>query len=79
MDPSHQDIARDGTKPEHIHLFASRAKAHTYVIVLRRTASRDVWVVVRCAVAGCGVGGGGGTAEGGEYRAQPTTSVRRVV
>jgi hypothetical protein len=29
---------------------ASRAIAHTHVVVLGRTTSRDVWAVVRCAV-----------------------------
>ena len=35
---------------DHVHEFASRANAHTHVIILGRTTSRDVWVGVRCAV-----------------------------
>ena len=35
---------------EHVHEFASRADTCTHVIVLGRTTSRDVWVVVRCTV-----------------------------
>jgi len=45
MDPCHHDIGREGTKSEHVHVFASRVIAHTHVIVLGRTSSRDVWVV----------------------------------
>jgi len=51
MDPCQQDVGREGTtKPEHVHVFASRADTSTHVIVLGRTTSRDVWVAVRCAV-----------------------------
>ena len=35
---------------EHVHEFTSRVDTCTHVIVLGRTTSRDVWVVVRCTV-----------------------------
>ena len=41
-------MARKGTKSENVHVFVSRV--HTHVIVLGRTTSGDVRVVVRCAV-----------------------------
>ena len=41
---------REGIKSEHVHVFESGANAHTQVILLGLTLSRDLWVVERCAV-----------------------------
>ena len=44
-----RDVSEKATPKVEAHC-ASHAIAHTHVIVLGRTTSRDVWVVVRCAV-----------------------------
>ena len=43
-------MAWEGTKSEHVHVFASRADTSTNVIVLGQTTSRDVWggCTLRC-------------------------------